>query len=116
MDKVLIAAMGIEGGGVTIYGRHSEGAWMFWDEGTSIGLDENDDEIWRSWSSKPVSTLDLVLPKGWPMFYPSEVHPDFLDWFREAYEKNRAVMSVDQRRYQENHKHERWSEVLDLPR
>ena len=101
MDKVLIAEMGVEGGGITIFGRKSEGVWSFWTEGTSMDLDENDDEVWRSWSSEPVSSLDLVLPKDWLMFYPLKIHPEFVDWFREAYEKARASLPEDHRRYQD---------------
>jgi hypothetical protein len=116
MDKVIIADMGVEGGGITIYGGQSEGVWSFWTDGTSMGLDEKDNEKWHSWSSKPVSSLDLVVPKDWPMFYPSKIHPEFVPWFRDAYEKARASLPEDQRRHHDNHRHWRWSEVLGMPR
>ena len=48
MDKVLIADIGVEGGGTMIYGRQLQGVWSFWTEGTSMDLDENDDEVLRS--------------------------------------------------------------------
>jgi hypothetical protein len=115
MEKTLIASMGIEGGGATIYGRRSEGVWMFWTQGSTIDLDENDLDFWRSWSTEPVNSLDDVLPSEWPVFSPIEIHPDFLDWFREAYEKKRSELSVDKRRYQDNHVHERWSRILCVP-
>ena len=57
MDKVVIAGMGVEGGGVTVYGRRAGGVWSFWQEGSSMDLDENDDEVWREWSSDPVPDL-----------------------------------------------------------
>jgi hypothetical protein len=66
MDKVLIAEIGVEGAGIWIYGRQSEGVWTFWNEGTSMDLDESDDEIWRSWSSEPVNSLDLLLRRNGP--------------------------------------------------
>lgn len=116
MDKEIIADIGVEGGGVTIFGRISKGVWSFWTEGTSIDLDENDDEVWRSWSSEPVSSLDVLVPKDWPVFYPSMIHPEFVTWFRDAYEKARSILSEDQLRYQNNHRHGRWSEVLGMPR
>ena len=53
---------------------------------------------------------------NWHRFYPVEIHPDFLDWFREAYEKARAAMPEDQRRYHDQHQHGRWLEVLGLAR
>ncbi len=48
MDKVHIASIGMEGGGVTVFGKKSESARLFWTEGTSIDLDENDEEVWRA--------------------------------------------------------------------
>jgi hypothetical protein len=116
MNRVLIAAMGVEGGGVTIYRSHSQGVWKFWTEGTLIDLDENEDEVWSSWSSNPVSRLDDVLPKQWPVFHPVKIHPDFLDWFRAEYDKVRTSLFGDQRRYQEEHRHARWLEILGIPR
>ncbi len=110
MDKVLVA----EGGGTTIYGGQSEGVWTFWTEGTSMDLDEDDDEVWHSWSSEPVSSPDLVLPKDWPMFFPSKIHPDFVRWFRSNYDNVRASLPEDHRRYQDKHRHGQWLNVLDL--
>jgi hypothetical protein len=69
-DKLLIAKVGVEGGGHSVYGKRCNGGWSFWTEGTSMDLDENDDEVWRSWSSDRVADLDLVLPRKWPLFYP----------------------------------------------
>ena len=72
-----------------------------------MDLDENDDEVWHSWSSEPVSDLGLVLPKDWPLFHPVQIHPEFLGWFRANYEITRASLPDDQRRYQERHRHGR---------
>jgi hypothetical protein len=116
MDKVLIADFGVEGGGITIYGGQSDGVWSFWTEGSSMDLDENDDMVNRSWTSEPVNSLDLVVPKDWPIFYPSKIHPDFVDWFRTNYDPTRESLPEDQRRYQEKHPHRQWSEILGLPR
>lgn len=114
MDKVIIAELGVEGAGVWIYGSQSDGVWSFWTEGTSMGLDENDDEVWRSWSSESVSSLDLLVPKDWPMFHPSKIHPDFVGWFREAYEKARSKLPEGLRRSQDEHRHEYWLKVLGM--
>jgi hypothetical protein len=115
MDKVVIAEMGIEGGGTTIYGTQAEGVWSFWTQGTSMDLDENDDEVWRSWSSEPVTGLDDVVPKDWPMFYPSTIHPGFVEWFRGTYEKARSTLPEDRQRYQTKHRHWQWRNLLGLP-
>jgi hypothetical protein len=115
MEKVIVAEIGIEGGGMTIDGSKMDGVWSFWSEGKSIDLDENDREVWRSWSSEPVSSLDLVLPKDWPVFYPVKIHPDLVGWFRTNYDAARASLQEEQRRYQDKHRHRRWSEVLGTP-
>jgi CpXC protein/HIRAN domain len=112
MDKGIIAEIGMEGGGVTIFGKQLEQGWTFWTEGSSMDLDENDDEVWHSWSSEPVSDLDLALPKDWPLFYPVQIHPEFLGWFRANYEISRASLPDDQRRSQERHRHPRWTVIL----
>ena len=114
MDKVLIAKMGFEGGGITIYGRQPEGAWSFWTEGSSIDLDENDHEVWSSWSSEPVSSLDLVVPRDWPVWHPVRIHPEFAGWFRANYDRVRAALPEDQRRYQGEWRHGPWVAVLGV--
>ena len=45
-DKVLVAEIAVEGGGQSVFGKRCEGGWSFWTEGTSMDLDENDDEVW----------------------------------------------------------------------
>jgi hypothetical protein len=79
-----------------------------------MDLDENDDEVWRSWSSESVTSLDLVLPKDWPLFHPIEVHSDFVKWFRETYDESELRVPQDQRRYQEKHRHGRWLNVFGM--
>src|SRR5258707_451573 len=106
-DKLLVARMGVEGGGSAIYGRGAGGNWSFWEEGTSMDIDENHDEVWRSWSKDPVSDLNLVLPREWPLFYPVTIHPAFLGWFRQAYEKARSSLSPDLKRHHEDDRHSR---------
>ena len=58
-------------------------------------------------SSEPVNDLDLVPPRDWPVFYPMQIQPDFLDWFRAASAKARGTLSDEARRYQDRHRHER---------
>ncbi len=112
-----IADMELEGGGITILGSQTlDGIWSFWTGGISIDLDENDHETWHAWSSQPVSHLDLVVPDNWPIFYPTTIHPDFVEWFRAHYEHARASLPASQRQYQEKHRHGHWRGVLGLPR
>jgi len=44
------------------------------------------------------------------------IHADFLDWFRAAYEKARALMPEEQRRYHDEYQQELWMEVLGMLR
>ena len=116
MDTGLIAEIGMEGGGVTIFGKKSEGARLFWNEGNSIDLDENDDEIGRSWSSKPVNDIDLVLPGDWPVFCPIADPPGFRGMvpsrLREGTRDAAPTIHVDTR---VGTGIERWREVLGMP-
>jgi hypothetical protein len=115
MDQAIVLDIGREGGGITIYGRQVDGVWSFWAEGASIDVDENEDMVWRTWSREPVASIDILLPKGWPVFSPISVHPEFVDWFRAIYEKARAGLPENERSYQEKYIHVRWLEMLGLP-
>jgi hypothetical protein len=95
MDKITVVDLGLEGGGVTIYGNQEAGSWSFWTKVSSIGMDENDHEEWTSWTTEPVADLISVLPAEWPRFFPVEIHPAFRDWFRVHYEKACSMMRED---------------------
>lgn len=84
-DKILIADIGGEGGGATIYGRQTDNAWVFWQEGSSL---DADDDIWIPYRSEPVPELDEALPHWWMNAYPMEINPSFIPWFRERYEQH----------------------------
>lgn len=46
----LVLELGLEGGGLSVYRTPTgSGAWQFHVAGSTIDLDENDDEAWRSW-------------------------------------------------------------------
>lgn len=116
MDKLLIAILGLEGGGFAVYGKRSETGWLFWRESTSMDLDENDDDIWHAFSSDPVRSLDLVLPDGWTSYFAVELHPDFRDWFRNAYDKARTMPPNDPRTHLDERRHQNWLHALRLER
>jgi hypothetical protein len=115
MDKVLVAELGVEGGGCSVYGREAEGSWSFWREGSSLDFDEDDEEVVRSWATEPVPDLWLAVPKEWPLYYVLKVHPDFRAWFREKYESARASLDPSLKETQAEHIHPRWAEILGLP-
>jgi hypothetical protein len=112
VEHVIIAKMGVEGGGVMIYGRRTDGTWLFWQEGSSMHLDENDDEDWRSWESELSNDLSTVVPENWPLMYPVQVHPEFVGWFRDHYEASRAGLREDLRSYQARHPDRNWQRIF----
>lgn len=95
MDKVTVAELVVEGGGITIFGQEIEGRWLFWEEGSSFGLDENDEEEYRHWESERKESFEELIPKDWPGFRPVLIHPDFVSWFAERFDQ-----AVNQMRYQ----------------
>ena len=112
MEKVLVAELGVEGGGCSIYGRQADGSWSFWQEGSSV--DFADEEFSRSWTSEPVPDLGLALPDEWPLFYAVKIHPDFSDWFRDHYQDSRESLRPELREMQAEHQHDQWARVLAL--
>jgi hypothetical protein len=79
----LVLELGLEGGGVSIYRTPADsGSWQFHIGGSTIDLDENDSEVWRSWQTKPFTSVDEALlsvtPDGsWVIFFPTNVHPEY---------------------------------------
>jgi hypothetical protein len=112
VDKVVIADLGIEGGGATILGTRINDRWSFWYEGSSIALDANDDEEWRAWASAQEDVLASVVPSNWPLMFPITIHPNFVGWFRDNYEAARAGLSASTQEYQTRHPHWRWQGVF----
>ena len=91
MKPVKILRVAGEGGGLVIYGRHSDGSWSFkltTSDHTPTLLDE--DPIYRE--SGWVTTLaEAIAPVGyaWNSLKPVEVHPDFgAEIFRLKLEKD----------------------------
>jgi hypothetical protein len=82
-DKEMVLQLGVEGGGATIFRTPlASGGWQFHVEGSSIYLDENDDEDWRRWSSEPVLSIGEAMQSvaedgSWVMYYPMTIHPEY---------------------------------------
>jgi hypothetical protein len=108
MDKVLIVSMGVEGGGMHVYGCRTDGVWSFWSESSSMGLDENDEEMWRNSSSDPVPELSTALGNRWWRMHPIEIHPEFAAQLRQEYEQCRGASSEQER----PRTHNRWENLF----
>ncbi len=82
-EKEVVLELGVEGGGATVFRtRLGSGGWQFHVEGSSMYLDENDDEGWRSWRSEPALSMEEALRSvaddgSWVCFYPVTVHPEY---------------------------------------
>ena len=110
--KQIIVELGYEGGGMTVYGRSAEGVWVFWSEGSSIDLDENDDEVWREWKTEESADLDTVLSDEWIMGHPIKIHPRFRDYLKAAYKKQLEVLRPELKEIHEKYMAVRWKRIL----
>ena len=103
-EKEKVLEIGVEGGGATIYRTPLEaGGWQFHVEGTSMYLDENDDEGWRSWTREPVQTIREALlavaeDGSWVFFYPISVHPECRNSVWELVQETASKLPVERRR------------------
>lgn len=89
MEAIFIAKLSAEGGGCTVYGRQEEGVWSYWYDGSSMHLDENDEDIWLPWSSEPVPNLVDALPQSWWRMWVLSVNPDFEAQLHTAFMSHR---------------------------
>jgi hypothetical protein len=81
-EKEVVLEMGVEGGGVTIFRTPADSGWLLYVEGSSMFLDDNDEEDWRSSATGPVNTIDEALRSvskdgSWVIYYPISVHPEY---------------------------------------
>ncbi len=78
----IILRWGLEGGGEEVLGRKdSENNWVgFWVEGSSFGLDDNDDEVYNSWKTDEVNSIKEALNllyEDWWQFVVMDIHTEF---------------------------------------
>src|ERR1700678_138404 len=58
----LVLELSLDGGGMTIYRTPAAiGGWQFHIGGSTIDLDENDSEVWRSWQTELFTSLEEAL-------------------------------------------------------
>jgi|GEM_PF-2322189 len=94
VTKELVLDLGVEGGGASIYRiLLVSGGYQYHTEGSSMFLDDNDEEGWRSWTTEPVGNVQAALhsicPDGsWINFCPITVHRDYRSTIWLEVEKN----------------------------
>jgi hypothetical protein len=82
-ENELVMELGSEGGGARIFRTEvASDGWQFHAEGSSMFLDDKDDENWRLWSCDPVPTIQDALRSiaedgSWVFLYPISVHPEY---------------------------------------
>lgn len=83
VEKETVLELGVEGGGATIFRTRSDtGDWCFHVEGSSMYPDDNDEEVWRSWSTEPVRRIEAAMREvtgngTWVFFHPIAIHPEY---------------------------------------
>ena len=111
----LVLELGLEGDGLSVY-RTPTGScdWQFRVAGSTIDLDENDDEAWRSWGTEPFPSLSETLRSvakygSWVLFFPITIHPEFRT-SDVAVDAGRRPENLDdgQKQHAENHGVESW--------
>lgn len=79
----LVIDLGCDGGGADIYRTpNGSGGWQFHLGGTTIAVDDDDNEVWKQWSGPPVDTIAQALDQvagngGWLHFIPIEIHSEY---------------------------------------
>jgi hypothetical protein len=79
----LVLELGLEGGGLSVYRTPAgSGGSQFHVVGSTIDLDDNDDEAWRSWGTEPFPSLSEALRSvaqdgSWVLFFPIMIRPEF---------------------------------------
>jgi len=116
MDAQVIVEYGCEDGMVTVYGAKSEEGWLFWRHVGTADLDDNDEvgSSPRSWAGPKTANLSEAVGKNWIFYNPVSIHPDFLPWFRQAYDAEWAQLPVETR-LQRKDSRRSWQELLWSP-
>lgn len=114
---ITVLSLGLEGGGCRIMGRQGPRGWVFWQAGTSMDIDLDDNETWTSFKTEPVPRLAQALPEGWCFCHPLRVHKDFVARVRKEYERTKPLRAKRRRREAGFTEHlasvdARWREVL----
>lgn len=115
-DKEMVLRLGVEGGGATVFRTPlGSGGWEFHVGGSSMDMDENDDEVWRSWESQPYLRLEDAVQSisndgGWVFFYPISVHPDYRAAVWGLVQETARNLPDEQKRLWDERRWKRWQD------
>lgn len=89
--KEKIFQYGVEGGGETLYKDEENGSIIFHTQGSSLSLDDNDEEQIKKWKRTYKNFEDFwntyIKNEKWFWFYPVFIHPDVRDVVKKELEK-----------------------------
>ena len=110
----LIIDLGCEGGGARIFGRKSrrDETCTFWEEGCTIDLDENDNEIWKTWKKNKTKDIASLLPDIWLLMFPIFIYSEFVDWFRNQYDLKLKELPKYEYEMHMNHAFNQWQKIF----
>lgn len=113
-SKEVVVELAAEGGGETIFRRQTENGWVYWSDGNSMDIDEDDVDYVRSWHSPETGNFSDLLPSIWPYLSALQIHPEWRDWFREAYYS--FLKGLDEKELKEyerfGSRKERWTDLI----
>jgi hypothetical protein len=66
---VTVLSLGLEGGGCRIMARQGPDGWVFWQTGTSMDIDLDDNETWTSFTQ--LAALQARKRCGWQLANPA---------------------------------------------
>lgn len=111
-EPIKVVRLGAEGGGAEIMATVKKGVWSFWQEGSFMDFDKDDNEIWRKFKTDPVGSIGEVIEDEWWFYYPRDPHPAFVpslrDWYQDAFEK---LSETDKQKHSEFQARE-WQEMF----
>jgi hypothetical protein len=117
----LVLSLGVEGGGFSIYRSPLAGGWQFHEEGGSMMILDDDDggmeEVWSHSTSKPVQTIQEMLPlkeeyDSWVMFCPISIHPDYRFDIWELVQEIVRNLPDEKKRWWADRRRKRWERFL----
>ena len=118
----LVLSLGVEGGGFSIYRSPlASGSWQFHEEGGSMMIFDDDDggmeEVWSHSTSKPVQTIQEMLPlkeeyDSWVMFSPILIHPEYRYIVWELVQEIVRSLPDEKKRWWTDRRRKRWERFL----
>ncbi len=115
----LILEIAAEGAGATFARtRRDTGEWAYFATGTTIDLDSDDIDYWRSWESCFFPSLEESLSSfskdgDWILLTPLAVHPEFRQFIWELAQRIAMSLPEHKARHWRNSSAQRWRRLCN---